>query len=128
VHVEDNEDGTYDVSYTPTEVGPHRVSIHVKSQSLSGSPFTAQVEKFVDAAKCVAEGEGLSGEVTTNKPLVFTVKLFAPNGEPVHEGGDKVDVKITSTSSGTYRAQPTAPHTPPPHTRNRTRVIADSLR
>jgi len=100
VHVEDNEDGTYDVSYTPTEVGPHRVSIHVKSQSLSGSPFTAQVEKFVDAAKCVAEGEGLSGEVTTNKPLVFTVKLFAPNGEPVHEGGDKVDVKITSTSSG----------------------------
>jgi hypothetical protein len=54
--VEDNEDGTYDVSYVPTEVGPHRVSIHVKSQSLSGSPFTANVEKFVEPSKCYAEG------------------------------------------------------------------------
>jgi hypothetical protein len=39
--------------------------------------------------------------VTTNKPLEFTVKLVAPNGQAVHEGGDKVDIKITSTSSGT---------------------------
>lgn len=54
--MEDNEDGTYDVSYVPVVVGPHKISIYVKSQSITNSPFTANVEKFVEPSKCIAEG------------------------------------------------------------------------
>ena len=41
--IADSVDGTYTVSFTPDTVGPHSVSITVKGQLLTGSPWSVQV-------------------------------------------------------------------------------------
>ncbi|XP_007894049.1 tripartite motif-containing protein 45 [Callorhinchus milii] len=42
--VEDNHDGTYCITYTPQEPGPHTVWVHVKGQHVEGSPFNLTVK------------------------------------------------------------------------------------
>ena len=37
--VTDNEDGTYAVSYTPFEEGPHKLNVKFGGDHIPGSPF-----------------------------------------------------------------------------------------
>lgn len=41
--VEDNDDGTYTVSYTPVSKGDHQITVHVRSKPIQGSSFDLQV-------------------------------------------------------------------------------------
>ncbi|XP_061092099.1 E3 ubiquitin-protein ligase TRIM45 [Conger conger] len=43
--VGDNGDGSYSVSYTPTEAGPYSVWVCVKAQHVKGSPFLLAVQR-----------------------------------------------------------------------------------
>ncbi|XP_070558726.1 filamin-A-like isoform X10 [Ptychodera flava] len=71
--IKDNKDGTYNVSYTPTEEGPHKVDVKVAGKPIGKSPYNVGVVEGSDATKCKAYGPGLEGG-NTNKPCKFTVE------------------------------------------------------
>ncbi|XP_073524849.1 E3 ubiquitin-protein ligase TRIM45 [Phyllobates terribilis] len=41
--IQDNQDGTYQISYTPTEPGQISISVCIKGRHIQGSPFTVSV-------------------------------------------------------------------------------------
>ncbi|XP_044140244.1 tripartite motif-containing protein 45 [Bufo gargarizans] len=43
VSIQDNQDGTYHISYTPTEAGQVSISVCMKGRHIRGSPFTVNV-------------------------------------------------------------------------------------
>ena len=42
--VQDNKDGSYNISYFAKEAGTHQTSVMVNGEHVSGSPFTVQVK------------------------------------------------------------------------------------
>ncbi|XP_025412899.1 filamin-A isoform X2 [Sipha flava] len=66
-------DGTFKISYTPFEEGPHTIDIYYDGVSIVGSPFSVNVKRGTDASKCRAFGPGLNKGII-NKLNVFTVE------------------------------------------------------
>ncbi|XP_014206619.1 filamin-A [Copidosoma floridanum] len=66
-------DGTYRVSYTPVEEGPHTIDVHYDGIAVPNSPFNVDVKRVSDASKCRAFGPGLQRGVV-NRPNKFTVE------------------------------------------------------
>ncbi|XP_050531190.1 filamin-A isoform X2 [Daktulosphaira vitifoliae] len=66
-------DGTYRISYTPFEEGPHTVEIFYDGAPVVGSPFTVNVKRGTDASKCRAHGLGLTKGIL-NSINSFTVE------------------------------------------------------
>lgn len=56
MEIEDNGDGTYSVGYTPTSVGPLKVSVLYAGQLIPQSPISVQVEPHVDVTKIKVDG------------------------------------------------------------------------
>ena len=71
--VTDNEDGSYSVSYTPTEEGVHDVDVKYGGKPIPGSPFKARVLPPTDPTRCKAYGPGLERAVV-DEPAEFTVE------------------------------------------------------
>ncbi|XP_025198820.1 filamin-A isoform X2 [Melanaphis sacchari] len=65
--------GTYKISYTPFEEGPHTIDIYYDGAPIVGSPFSVNVKRGTDASKCRAFGPGLTKGVI-NKVNAFTVE------------------------------------------------------
>ena len=70
--VKDNGDGTYNVEYTPTEEGPHKVDVKFDGDSIPGTPKEVNVLPKTDTGKVKAYGPGLEGALTGQKAQ-FTV-------------------------------------------------------
>lgn len=51
VEVEDNGDGTYAVGYTPSTVGPLKVSVMYAGKMIPQCPVTVPVQPHVDVSK-----------------------------------------------------------------------------
>ncbi|XP_048512213.1 filamin-A isoform X4 [Athalia rosae] len=66
-------DGTYRVSYTPFEEGPHTIDILYDNVPIPGSPFSVNVKKGCDPSKCRAYGPGLE-KGCVGKSNQFTVE------------------------------------------------------
>ncbi|XP_065219553.1 filamin-A isoform X2 [Planococcus citri] len=66
-------DGTYKISYTPFEEGPHTIEILYDGLPIPGSPFVVNVKKGTDPTKCKAYGPGLVKGVV-NEQNKFTVE------------------------------------------------------
>ncbi|KAJ8682417.1 hypothetical protein QAD02_018209 [Eretmocerus hayati] len=66
-------DGTYRVSYTPFDEGPHSIEVLYDNVPVPGSPFSVDVKKVSDASKCRAYGPGLQKGIV-NKSNKFTVE------------------------------------------------------
>ncbi|XP_022174561.1 filamin-A isoform X2 [Myzus persicae] len=66
-------DGTYKISYTPFEEGPHTIDIYYDGVPIVGSPFSVNVKRGTDASKCRAFGPGLTKGII-NKVNAFTVE------------------------------------------------------
>jgi len=97
----DTKDGTYQGSYTPSLPGRYQVDITLDGHPIKGSPYRPLIEN-ANAGRSYAEGDGLT-HGQTKKPCNFTIHSVDADGNPVREGGDPFQVKITGP-------QPVTPH------------------
>eukprot|EP01101_Sappina_pedata_P002915 TRINITY_DN1312_c0_g1_i2.p1 TRINITY_DN1312_c0_g1~~TRINITY_DN1312_c0_g1_i2.p1 ORF type:complete len:1238 (+),score=740.08 TRINITY_DN1312_c0_g1_i2:52-3765(+) len=76
--VVDNKDGTYKVSYTPTEFGRHIVDVQLYGKPIANGPFSVPIEKTL----CTASGPGLE-KAEQFLPAHFTIeaKNFVSSGQ-----------------------------------------------
>jgi filamin len=97
VQFQDNHDGTYAGTYTPTKPGRHTVAITLGGEPIKGSPYHPLMEN-ANAGRSYAEGDGLT-HGKTKKPCEFTIHSVDGDGKPVTTGGDPFVVKITGPES-----------------------------
>lgn len=69
--VKEKGDGLYSVSFTPWEVGPHKVDVIFGDAHIPGSPFSMNVTS-IDATACSATGRGLKHAIA-GKPTSFSI-------------------------------------------------------
>ena len=77
VNTTDNHDGTYSLSFTPTLVGDHQLSVEIFGCQIKGSPFQVKVSSECNGiqalmSKRLTEGEKRQVE---NKPCTMKTKL-----------------------------------------------------
>ncbi|KMQ96133.1 filamin-a-like isoform x1 protein, partial [Lasius niger] len=84
-------DGKYNVSFVPTEVGRHNISVLIDGESIKGSPFACNI---YDVTKVHVSGltEALLGQATT-----FTVDAA--------EAGEGTLELVVSTENNTVKAE-----------------------
>ena len=119
--ITDENNGKYNVTYTPRTAEDYRIAICYEEKHIPGSPFRATILEQADASKCIAEGDCLSptGDLVDGDPLDMTVttkdaghgKLHVtatgPGNKPTNtflaerEDG-KVGVRVESQSPGRY--------------------------
>jgi hypothetical protein len=98
VKVEDNGDGTYRCTYTPTGHGEYRIDALVSGKAVKDSPFTVFVTGGADALFSVAEGIGLK-EAYQDLASEFSVTTKNVAGEDVSCEPELLDVKVVGKSS-----------------------------
>jgi len=125
-NIVDNHDGTYTVSYNPTDPGDHIVHVSLGRDKVADSPYKVPVGWNSNMAcphLSYAAGPGLEPGHKNTEPAVFTIYAVKPDGTPQTNGGDLFDVhiedpnkeliapKITDNGDGTYNVeyQPTLP-------------------
>lgn len=104
VETVDNGDGTYNVSYTPVEAGPHHINLTYRDRPIGKSPYTAGVGKgATEPALSEAYGPGVEPNgITLDEPARFTIQAKNKVGDNKKQGGDPFKVKIT----GPYGSDP----------------------
>ena len=86
--ISQTSDKVYEVNYTPTEAGPHKITALWGRNHIDKSPFTVNV---IDPKKCIAHGAGLT-EAIVNEPASFRV-------ETKNAGQGTLIVKVTGQNS-----------------------------
>ena len=114
--IRDNGDDTYDVSFTPWEVGPHKVEVLWGGANVPKSPFSMNVTPAPDANTCSATGKGLkkaiAGELTSFNVLAPEKGLLKkPDGLKITVStlNKKAPVEIVDNNDGVYKVSYTAP-------------------
>ena len=118
--LKDNQDGTYDVTYTPVTVGPHEIAVTLEDAHVAKSPYTAKAEENPEnpsAENTIAYGPGLeNGKCNTAEPAEFTIETKNHLGDRVPTAGDclkafvedptgaELPVDIKDNGDGTYKA------------------------
>ncbi|XP_035517689.1 filamin-C-like [Morone saxatilis] len=124
IECEDQNDGSCDVRYWPTEPGEYAIHVTCDEEDIEHSPFMAHIvpdNNASDPAKIEAFGPGLEKTgCLVNQPAEFTVsakdagkgplKITAQNAE-----GLPVEVKVRSKGEGLYSCSYT-PASPVKHT------------
>ncbi|KPP72462.1 filamin-B-like, partial [Scleropages formosus] len=129
IECEDQNDGSCDVKYWPTEPGEYAVHVMCDDEDIEDSPFMATVVPGNEAwaprkasrIRVKAYGPGLEKTgCIINKPAEFTVdardagkaplKIFAQDAD-----GNAVDVKVKNGGDGTFACSYT-PKSPMKHT------------
>jgi len=101
VKIIDNKDGTYAVSYNPTEQGRHKVEVLLRGENplyydhVGQSPFIVDAEVGTDPTQSLVFGPGVEDGVLNTKPAQFTIKARDRNGVDTGKGGDPFEVKVT---------------------------------
>jgi len=116
----DNGNGTWSVTYQPTEPGKYHIDVIQRNPSVptrydhvKNSPIDVLIEPGTDASKCTAHGPGLEPNNVDTAPCHFTIQARDKNGNPMKEGGDpfKVDIQgptgpitcdVKDNGDGTY--------------------------
>ncbi|XP_066561059.1 filamin-C isoform X4 [Amia ocellicauda] len=117
VHIQNNSDGTYSITYIPPFHGMYTITIKYGGHSVPKFPARVQVDPAVDTSGVKVYGPGVEPrgvlrEVTTH----FTVDARAQNktggthvkARIVNPSGAKTDAYITDKADGTYRVEYTA--------------------
>jgi len=101
VKVADNRDGTFTVTYNPTDPGRINVDVFLRHKQLplfythiKDSPFQINIGAGTDADRSIAYGPGLEDGVTDQLPTQFTIQAKDGKGNNMKSGGDPFDVKI----------------------------------
>eukprot|EP01097_Dermamoeba_algensis_P000419 TRINITY_DN1146_c0_g1_i4.p1 TRINITY_DN1146_c0_g1~~TRINITY_DN1146_c0_g1_i4.p1 ORF type:complete len:156 (-),score=55.28 TRINITY_DN1146_c0_g1_i4:241-708(-) len=102
VELKDNGDGTYDVTYHPTEHGPHDIDVKLRGKPVGGGPFKLDVKQGADHEHSVVEtysfvirAKTKTGENKKNGGDAFTVTITGPSGQ-------LSDVTVKDIGDGTY--------------------------
>eukprot|EP00698_Gefionella_okellyi_P019273 TRINITY_DN5888_c0_g1_i1.p1 TRINITY_DN5888_c0_g1~~TRINITY_DN5888_c0_g1_i1.p1 ORF type:complete len:5059 (-),score=1335.09 TRINITY_DN5888_c0_g1_i1:98-15274(-) len=83
--VQDNQDGSYTYTYTPTVAGKYEISIGDGVASVVNSPFDMEVfPAAAFAGRCIAAGDALSSAIA-GIPAEFTVQLHDRFGNALPE-------------------------------------------
>jgi len=98
--VVDNDDGTYNVTYHPSEHGKHTVYVNLKNNAVAKSPYTVNVKEgaaheftFVEKFQFTIRTKTKSNNFKTVGGETFTVSIRGPNGEIPSEHIDIHDLK-----------------------------------
>ncbi len=117
VDIRKTKEATYEVSFTPWEVGQNVVQVSWGGAAIPHSPFMINIESPTSSSVCNATGEGLTRAIA-GEPASFTIisseiGLLDKNAFKVTVFGPGVqsaaEVKITDNNNGTYTVQYTAP-------------------
>eukprot|EP01113_Clastostelium_recurvatum_P015306 TRINITY_DN184_c0_g1_i2.p1 TRINITY_DN184_c0_g1~~TRINITY_DN184_c0_g1_i2.p1 ORF type:complete len:757 (-),score=257.76 TRINITY_DN184_c0_g1_i2:127-2397(-) len=132
--VVDNKNGTYTVSYRPTDVGPHTITVQHENKNVANSPYHVPVEASLsdaDADSSNAYGPGLEPGNVEGEPAKFTIQARNSKGTVLSAGGspfdvevigpkdELADVKLVDNRNGTYSVT----YVPPTPGRYRVDVI-----
>jgi filamin len=93
----DNGDGTYAVTYNPTDPGEHVVEVTLNRAPVAKSPYHVKIDENHDLASpafSYADGPGLKPGNKSTDPAEFTIYAVLPNGKPKKKGGDAFDVTV----------------------------------
>ncbi|VVC42331.1 Hypothetical protein CINCED_3A018391 [Cinara cedri] len=90
-------DGTYKISYTPFEEGPHTIDIYYDGVPIVGSPFSVNVKRGTDASKCRAYGPGLA------KGIIHKVNAFTVETKGAGTGSLGLAIEGPSEAKMTYK-------------------------
>jgi filamin len=96
----DNNNGTYSVSYTPTQVGNYTIHVTLKGENIKDSPFHPSVTG-PDAHHTTAHGPGVEGKgakIGENAP--FYVESKDAHGNKVPTGNDPYHVHVERDGHG----------------------------
>uniref|UniRef100_A0A3P8URD4 Filamin C n=1 Tax=Cynoglossus semilaevis TaxID=244447 RepID=A0A3P8URD4_CYNSE len=117
VHVQNNGDGTYSITYIPQFHGMYTITIKYGGHAVSNFPIRVQVDPALDTSGVKVYGPGVEPrgvlrEVTTH----FTVDartLYKRGGSQIktsisNPSGANTDTYITDKGDGTYRVEYTA--------------------
>uniref|UniRef100_A0A3B4AVY0 Calponin-homology (CH) domain-containing protein n=1 Tax=Periophthalmus magnuspinnatus TaxID=409849 RepID=A0A3B4AVY0_9GOBI len=114
VHVQNNSDGTYSITYIPQFQGMYTITIKYGGQSVPNFPTRLQVDPAVDTSGVMVYGpgvepRGLLKEVTTHFTVDARVNCKT-GGNHIKVGisnpsGITTDAFITDKGDGTYRVE-----------------------
>eukprot|EP01127_Copromyxa_protea_P008945 TRINITY_DN206_c0_g1_i1.p1 TRINITY_DN206_c0_g1~~TRINITY_DN206_c0_g1_i1.p1 ORF type:complete len:754 (-),score=220.15 TRINITY_DN206_c0_g1_i1:24-2285(-) len=91
----DNNNGTYYVTYTPTEEGNHEIGITFNNQHIQKSPVTVYINPArADARQCKIYGPGIES-AEAHVPTHFTIEARNKLGERIAKGGQPFVTQIT---------------------------------
>ena len=114
-NIKDNNDGTFDVTFMPWEVGPHKIDIVYGKDPVKDSPLSMNVKSAPDAQACSATGRGLN-KAFAGEPATFNI-ITPEKGLVGHKEGIEVDItsysgsakhNIVDNEDGTYTVTYTA--------------------
>lgn len=117
--VTDNQNGTYDVVYTPNDYGTTTVTVTAAPHGtqVGKSPFTLEVDAGVSADKTTVTGNGVEeNRVASGHPTSFVVTAHDSEGKKVSAAGipfkaqlltpsGPVDVPLKDNGDGTYTGE-----------------------
>ncbi|XP_042258975.1 filamin-C-like isoform X6 [Thunnus maccoyii] len=114
VHIQNNSDGTYSITYIPSLHGMYTITINYGGHAVPKFPVHLQVEPAVDTSGVKVYGpgvepRGLLREVTTHF-IVDARAHYKSGGSQIkacvaNPSGANTDVYITDKGDGTYRVE-----------------------
>ena len=115
VEIRETKESTYEVTFTPWEIGGHKVNVLWGNAHIPKSPFDINIENPMDSNVCNATGEGLKHAIA-NQPATFTiisseVGLLDKNALKVSVIGvqSHADVVVKDNNNGCYTVEYVAP-------------------
>jgi len=97
----DNNNGTWSVTYQPTDPGKYHIDVVLRNPSLpliydhvKNSPIDVMIDPGTVADQCIAYGPGLEPGNEDTEPATFTIEARDKNGKRRTEGGDPFKVEV----------------------------------
>lgn len=82
VKIQDNNDGTWTVTYQPTDAGPYHIDVMLRNPSVptrydhvKNSPIDIIIKAGTDASMCTASGPGLEPGGLDTHPATFKIQV-----------------------------------------------------
>lgn len=93
VDVQDNDDGTYTLSFTPISVGEHQLMIKIFDRPIKDSPFTVDVTNHIEfVEKFGGSGQGAVASSSMKQPVSVAVSVNAGEVYVLDAGNSRVVV------------------------------------
>ncbi|XP_032996888.1 filamin-B isoform X3 [Lacerta agilis] len=107
VDVQDNQDGTYAVTYLPDKTGRYSIGIKYGGDDIPLSPYRIRVSPAGDASKCQATGPGIADTVKSGEEVGFVVDAKSAGKGKVTctvltPEGTEVEAEVIENEDGTY--------------------------